>query len=79
MVFNTRKEHPAQKEWLITFLDCNGNTVKVEWVKDGYDATAPNGFGDYAGYWNVTAHKDLYPLSCPYGRKGIIPNTGVKD
>ena len=79
MLFNTRKEHPAQKEWLITFLDCNGNTVKVEWVKDGYDATAPNGFGDYAGYWNVTAHKDLYPLSCPYGRKGIIPNTGVKD
>lgn len=60
----------ASESYAVTFLDCQGNTVKVELVEYGHDAAAPKGYGTYSGYTNVTAHMDLRPDSCY-----IAPNT----
>ncbi len=65
-------------QFLVTFLDCSGNTVKIEWVPYGHSATAPTGYGTYEGYTNVTAHIDLKPIDCKVGYKFDIVNTGVK-
>lgn len=60
---------------LVTFFDCQGNTVKIEWVKYGGSATAPAGYGTYSGYTNVTSHRDLRPLSCKVSDGYAVPNT----
>lgn len=56
--------------YAVTFLDCNGDTVSVQWIEYGKDAVPPTGFGTYTGYTNVTAHMDLKPVSCY-----AVPNT----
>jgi hypothetical protein len=66
-------------QFLITFLDCNGNTVKVEWVSYQGNATAPTGFGSYSGYTNVSANIDLKPTSCNISNKWVVPNTAEKQ
>ncbi len=73
----TVSEH--DKLFLVTFLDSKGNTVKVEWVKYGENATAPVGYGTYTGYTNVTANMDLKPTGVTSVSSGyIIPNTADK-
>ncbi len=64
--------------YLVTFLDCQGNTVKVEWVKYDASATAPAGYGIYSGFANVTSHRDLRPLSCKVSDGYAVPNTSDK-
>lgn len=66
-------------QYLVTFLDCNGNTVKVEWVTAGGNATAPIGFGSYSGCQNVTSHRDLKPTSCSVNNKWVVPNTADRS
>jgi uncharacterized repeat protein (TIGR02543 family) len=66
-------------QYLVTFLDCKGNTVKVEWVTYQGSATAPVGFGSYSGYTNVSANMDLKPASCGANTSWIIPNTADKN
>jgi hypothetical protein len=66
-------------QFLVTFLDCNGNTVKVEWVSYQGNATAPTGFGSYSGYTNVSANIDLKPTSCNISNKWVVPNTAEKQ
>lgn len=59
--------NPAKKsdeKFLVTFLDCYGNSVKLEWVKAGNNATAPAGYGKYDGYENINSHRDLNPNGC---------------
>lgn len=64
--------------WCVTFLDCKGDTVSVQWVKQGENAIAPVGFGTYADYTNVTSHRDLRPTSCSTNNKWVVPNTSDK-
>jgi|GEM_PF-6833114 hypothetical protein len=73
----TQKENVKEKSFLITFLDCKGNTVKIQWVKYGENASAPAGYG-YTGYTNVTANKDLRPINCMAGGY-VVPNTADKS
>jgi hypothetical protein len=87
----TKKEQPAPlptptsttetkpDQYLVTFLDCKGNTVKIEWVNYGENATAPTGFGTYSGYWNVTSHRDLKPDACGVNNSFVVPNTADKN
>ena len=65
--------------YLVTFLDCQGNTVKVEWVKYGASATVPTGYGTYSGFANVTSHRDLRPLSCKVRDGYAVPNTADRS
>ena len=87
-VLTTKNEQPATtttvaetktEQFLVTFLDCKGNTVKVEWVNAGENATAPTGFGTYSGYWNVTSHRDLKPDACGVNNSFVVPNTADKN
>jgi hypothetical protein len=74
----TTDTETKSNQFLVTFLDCNGNTVKVEWVPYQGNATAPVGFGSYTGYTNVSANIDLKPTSCGLNNKWIVPNTADK-
>ncbi|MCH4223033.1 MAG: InlB B-repeat-containing protein [Solobacterium sp.] len=65
-------------QYLVTFLDCKGNTVKVEWVTYQGSATAPVGFGSYTGYTNVSANIDLKPSSCSVNNSWAVPKTSDK-
>lgn len=65
--------------WCVTFLDCKGNTVSVQWVKTGESAVVPTGFGNYSGYANVTSHRDLRPNACTASGKWVVPNTAVRS
>lgn len=79
---NQRPSNSSNKEekFLVKFLDAAGNTVKIEWVKYGGSATAPTGYGTYAGYTNVTSHMDLKPIGTSSARTGhLVPNTADKN
>jgi len=65
--------------WCVTFLDCKGNTVSVQWIKNGENATAPTGFGTYSGYTNITGHRDLKPTSCGTNTGWVVPNTADRS
>ena len=69
----TLKKRPVTERgpWVVTFLDCSGNTISVQSVEDGKDASAPKGYA-YSGYWNVTAHKDIYPNTCTAFRFPVV-------
>ncbi len=64
---------------LVTFLDANGSTVKVEWVEYGHDATPPTGYGIYTDYTNVTSHRDLKPAAIQAGNGYTVPCTADKS
>lgn len=68
-------------KYLVTFLDCQGNTVKVEWIKPNTSATPPTGYGVYEGYINVSSHRDLKPTGCgiKFNKGYKIPKTGQTD
>lgn len=68
----------SNESFLITYLDCKGNTVSVQWVKYGGTATAPAGF-NYPTVANVSAHQDVKPLSCTANSKYLVPNTADKS
>lgn len=74
----TTNPETKPNQFLVTFLDCNGNTVKVEWVAYQGSATAPVGFGSYTGYSNVSANMDLRPTSCSVNNSWVVPNTADK-
>ncbi len=77
---NETKQESAPEQFVVTFLDCKGSTVKVEWVPYGGNATAPEGYGSYSGYTNVSAHMDLYPTSCEAKDSGYtVVNTADKN
>ena len=78
----TSADKPSEQDdlFLVTFLDSKSNTVKVEWVKYGGNATAPTGYGTYSGYTNVTAHMDLKPIGAASTSNGYsVPNTADKN
>lgn len=64
---------------LVTFLDANGNTVKVEWVEYGRDAVPPTGYGTYTDYTNVTSHRDLKPIAIQTGNGYTVPCTADRS
>lgn len=77
----TAEENNDPGQQLVTFLDASGNTVKVEWVDYGHDATPPTGYGTYTDYINVTSHRDLKPIAAEAVQTDdgyAVPNTGVK-
>lgn len=67
--------------YLVTFLDCQGNTVKIEWVPYQRNATPPTGYGTYSGYSDVSSHMDLYPTDCGVTTISgyTVPNTGANE
>ena len=60
--------------WCITYLDCNGNTVSVQWIRTGEAPLKPAGFS-YPDVSNVTSHQDVRPASCMVTARNIVPNT----
>ncbi|MCH4208056.1 MAG: hypothetical protein LKF50_07135 [Solobacterium sp.] len=90
-VINYNYTHPAEPTvipestpvptFVVTFLDCDGNTVSVQSVPYQGNATAPTGYGTYVGYTDISANIDLKPTSCSAASKVkgyIIPNTADK-
>jgi hypothetical protein len=69
-----KTESNTDTSWCITYLDCSGNTVKVQWVKYGENASAPAGYS-YPEVNHVTAHQDIRPLSCSVKGGYVVPNT----
>lgn len=60
--------------WCVTYLDCSGKTVKVQWVKYGGSASAPAGY-NYPAVSNVTSHQDVRPTSCKVTGGYVVPDT----
>jgi|GEM_PF-676710 len=73
----------AKSSYCVTFLDCNGNTVSVQWVDYQGSATAPAGYGTYSGYTNVSSNMDLKPASCTVKYTGVqgyvVPDTADRS
>ncbi|MCH4207586.1 MAG: hypothetical protein LKF50_04695 [Solobacterium sp.] len=67
--------------FVVTFLDCDGNTVSVQSVPYQGNAVPPSGY-TYEGYTNVSAHIDLKPTSCNVAVNKVsgyvVPNTADK-
>jgi hypothetical protein len=63
--------------WCITYLDCKGNTVSVQWVETGKAPIKPAGYS-YPDISNVSAHQDVRPTSCRIDTKYVVPNTADK-
>lgn len=77
---DTRKSSSASEKtdsWCITYLDCKGNTVSVQWVPTGGSPLKPAGF-DYPDISNVSAHQDVHPSNCKVSTQYIVPNTSAK-
>jgi len=62
------------KNFLVTYLDCKGNTVSVQWIPSGGSPVAPAGYS-YPAVSNVTSHQDVRPSSCKVQAQFIVPNT----
>lgn len=63
--------------FVVTFLDCSGNTVSVQKVP--YQGTAEAPSSNYSNFTNITEHKDIKPDSCTAGASGYkVPNTADK-
>lgn len=63
--------------WCITYLDCQGNTVSVQWVPTGGSPAKPAGYS-YPEIGNVSAHQDIHPISCNAAVSSsgyTVPNT----
>lgn len=77
------RNHTPDNGFVVTFLDCSGNTVSVQTVAYQGSALPPTGYGSYAGYSNVSAHLDLKPTSCSgvNARKDgyVVPNTADRN
>ena len=71
---NVNTNPDRNRSYCITYLDYNGNTVSVQWVKYGGSATAPAGY-NYPAVTNVSANMDVRPLGGKANSKYIIPNT----
>jgi len=67
----------APRSFCVTFLDCRGNTVSVQWVKYGGSADIPAGYG-YPEVSNVSANMDIHPGSCSAKNGFKVPNTADK-
>lgn len=63
-----------EASWCVTYLDCSGKTVKVQWVKYGGSASAPAGY-NYPAVSNVTSHQDVRPTSCKVTGGYVVPDT----
>lgn len=59
--------------WCITYLDCNGNTVGVQWIKTGGSPDKPAGY-NYPDAYNISAHQDIRPISCN-ASDFVVPDT----
>ena len=60
--------------FVVTFLDCSGNTVSVQSVPYQGSAAAPS--SNYSNYTNISENKDIKPNSCTVGY--TVPNTADK-
>ncbi|MCH4208155.1 MAG: hypothetical protein LKF79_07745 [Solobacterium sp.] len=58
--------------FVVTFLDCNGETVSVQSVPYQGNAVPPAGYS-YMGYTDISANVDLKPTGCVTGY--AVPNT----
>lgn len=65
------------RSFCVTFLDCRGNTVSVQWIKYGESASIPAGYG-YPEVSNVSANMDIHPGSCAAKNGFAVPNTADK-
>ena len=65
----------ADRYWLITYLDSNGNTVSVQWVRNGGSPVKPAGYS-YPDISNVTSNQDVRPIGGASASGRIsVPNT----
>lgn len=72
--FTVRAEQSRNTTWCVTYLDCKGNTVSVQWVPYGGAPVAPAGY-HYPVISNVTAHQSVRPDSCRTDTRFLVPNT----
>jgi len=66
-----------QDSWCITYLDCSGNTVSVQWVTTGGSPEKPAGY-NYPDAYGISAHQDIRPLSCD-AAGFVVPDTADRN